>query len=119
MQNARISVYPGKKCYQLHIHFSRLSLTSEFSVHEHIVTIVTIHYFAKNGIAKDNKLLQNVGKIWHNQKSNTWQTNVAGLVTVIRHRETSGERKKTCYTPSWLYKYINHHTEELSIFSFI
>jgi len=79
----------GIKCYQLHIQFSCLSLTSELSAHEHTVTIVTVHYFAKNGIAEDNKLLQNEGKIWHNQKSDTRQTNVAGLINVIRHRETS------------------------------
>jgi hypothetical protein len=65
----------------------RVSLTSELSAHEHNVTIVTVHYFAKNGIAEDNKLLQIIGKIWRNQKSDTWQTNAAGLVTVVRHRE--------------------------------
>jgi len=93
-----------------------VSLTSEHSAHEHTVTIVNVHYFAKNGIAEDNKLLQYVGKIWRNQKSDTWQTNVAGLVTVIRHRGTSGEWKNVCYTRGWLYKYINHHTEELKVF---
>jgi hypothetical protein len=94
-----------------------VSLTSERSAHEHTVTIVNVHYFVKNGITEDNKLLQNVGKIWRNQKSDTWQTNAAGLVTVIRHRETSGEWKNVRYTRGWLYKYINHNTEELKVFS--
>jgi hypothetical protein len=56
---------------------SGVSLTSELSAHEHTVTTVNVHYFAKNGIAKDNKLLQNVRKIWRNQKFDTWQTYVA------------------------------------------
>jgi len=63
MQNTCISsASPGKNAINYTSSF-HISLTCELPVHEHTVTDVNVHYFAKKEIAEDNNLLKNVGEI--------------------------------------------------------
>jgi hypothetical protein len=70
-----------------------VTLTSEPSAPEHTVTVVAVHYFARNDIAEENQLVGNVGEIWCNWRSSIWEPGVTEIVTLTKHREMAGEWK--------------------------
>jgi hypothetical protein len=48
----------------------------------------------QNGIAEEKQLLEKVGEIRCNWRSDKWERSITDVVTVVKHRETAGKWKK-------------------------
>jgi hypothetical protein len=82
---------------------SHLPLNTVFKPSQHTLTILNCpfaHYFSKNIIVEENKLLGNVGEIWRNQRYVIRAAGITKVATVIQHREKCQGVKKIHYYQS-------------------